>query len=99
MDFFLKNVEETLEAINKLIEAKVNLVNTKRVRRCNHIRSSDRSKINFIWRSLKFLAEKEQGILEKNGINNPTTYKIKAKEKINIEEFISQIENNKDENL
>ncbi|MHA1147777.1 MAG: hypothetical protein ACTSR8_05990 [Promethearchaeota archaeon] len=92
-------MEETLEAINKLIEAKVNLVNTKRIRRCNNIRSSDRSKINFIWRSLKFLSQKELGILEKNGISNPTTYKIKPQEKIKIDEVIAQLNKKKDKIL
>lgn len=91
MDFFLKNLEETLNAINKLIEKNVYLVNTKRIRRCNNIKSSNRSKINFIWRSLKYL-EEEGSILERNGVINPTTYKIKKKEKINIPAFISQVE-------
>jgi hypothetical protein len=90
MDFFLKNLEETLNAINKLIDKKVYLVNTKRIRRCNNIKSNNRSKINFIWRSLKFLNE-EGSIIERNGIVNPTTYKIKTKETINIPEFISQV--------
>jgi hypothetical protein len=89
MDFFLKNLRETLEAINKLIDNNVNIVNCKRIRRCNSIKSSDRSKINFIWRSLNYL-EKE-GVLEINGIVKPKTYKIANKEKINVEEFISQI--------
>lgn len=88
MDFFLKNLEETLNAINKLIEKNVYLVNTKRIRRCNNVKSSNRSKINFIWRSLKYL-EEEGSILERNGVVNPTTYKIKMKEKINIPEFVS----------
>ena len=83
MDFFLKNLEETLNAINKLIDKNVYLVNTKRIRRCNNIKSNNRSKINFIWRSLKFLQE-EGSIIERNGIVNPTTYKIKTKERINI---------------
>jgi hypothetical protein len=90
MDFFLKNLEETLNAINKLINKKVYLVNTKRIRRCNNIKSNNRSKINFIWRSLKFLNE-EGSIIERNGIVNPTTYKIKTKESVNIQEFISQV--------
>lgn len=90
MDFFLKNLEETLNAINKLIDKKVYLVNTKRIRRCNNVKSNNRSKINFIWRSLKFLNE-EGSIIERNGIVNPTTYKIKTKETINIPEFISQV--------
>ena len=89
MDFFLKNLRETLEAINKLIDNNVNIVNCKRVRRCQSIKSSNRSKINFIWRSLNFL--EQEGILEINGIVKPKTYKIANKEKIDVEEFISQV--------
>jgi len=89
MDFFLKNLEETLAAINKLIDNKVNIVTTKRIRRCNNIRPSDRSKINFIWRSLNFLEKTD--ILEKNGISKPKTYKIKPKDQIDIKEFIDNV--------
>ncbi len=90
MDFFLKNLRETLEAINKLIDNNINIVNTKRVRRCNDIKSSNRSKINFIWRSLKFLQKK--GVLELNGSSNPRSYKIMSEGKIDIDEFISEVE-------
>jgi len=89
MDFFLKNLRETLQAINKLIDNHVTVVNTKKIRRCNNIKSSNRSKINFIWRSLDYL-EKE-GILEINGTYSPKTYKIKPNTKINIDEILSQI--------
>lgn len=89
MDFFLKNLKETLEAINKLIDANVNIVNTKKIRRCNNIKSGNRSKINFIWRTLKYL--ENEGLLELNGILNPKTYRIKANQHINIEQFISQV--------
>ena len=92
MDFFILNLRQTLEAINKLIDAKVNVVNTKRIRRCNNIKSSDRSKINFIWRSLNFL--EQEGILEINGIVKPKTYKITNNEKIDVEGFISQLKRN-----
>jgi len=90
MDFFLKNLRETLSAINKLIEGNVYVVNTKRVRRCNNIKSSNRSKINFIWRSLAFL--EEQKLLELNGKSNPKTYKILPQEQVDIENFIEKIE-------
>ncbi|MFX1398562.1 MAG: hypothetical protein ACFFAS_16155 [Promethearchaeota archaeon] len=93
MDFFLKNLEETLDAINKCIDKDVYVINTKRIRRCNNVKSNNRSKINFIWRSLKFL-EKEGSILEKNGLNSPKTYKIKKKEPVNIPSFIAKV--NKD---
>ncbi len=91
MDFFLKNLRETLEAINKLIDNNVNMVNTKRIRRFNKIKSSDRSKINFIWRSLAYL--EENGVLEMNGAIKPKCYKIKSNSKIDVDNFISNIEN------
>ncbi|MFX1304359.1 MAG: hypothetical protein ACFE9X_13470 [Promethearchaeota archaeon] len=93
MDFFHKNLKDTLEAINKLIDNNVTIVNTKRIRRCYNIKSSDRSKINFIWRALKCL--EEEGILTLNGVSNPKTYKIITKEKINVNNLLSQIEKNK----
>lgn len=90
MDFFLKNLSDTLKAINKMIENNANLVSTKRVRRCNNISSSNRSKINFIWRSLAFL--EDQGILKPNGSSNPKSYSIVPQEKIDIEHFLAKIE-------
>ncbi len=91
MDFFSRNLRETMEAINKLIDNNVNLVTTKSIRRCNNIKASNRSKINFIWRTLNYL-EKE-GILEMNGTNSPKSYKIKSIQKIDIEGIISRIKN------
>jgi len=91
MDFFSRNLRETMEAINKLIDNNVNLVTTKSIRRCNKIKASNRSKINFIWRSLNYL-EKE-GILEMNGTYSPKSYKIKSPQKIDIDDILSQIEN------
>ena len=89
----MKNLSDTVEAVNKLIERNVRLVNTKKIRRCFNIKSSNRSKINFIWRALKIL-EKE-GILALNGVTNPKTYKILTDQKIEVEKFLSQIEKNK----
>ncbi len=89
----MKNLSDTVEAVNKLIESNVRLVNTKKIRRCFNIKSSNRSKINFIWRALKIL-EKE-GILALNGVTNPKTYKILTDQKIEVEKFLSQIEKNK----
>ncbi|MHA1987077.1 MAG: hypothetical protein ACW98D_10595 [Promethearchaeota archaeon] len=93
MDFFLKNLRDTIEAVNKLIESNVNLVNTKKIRRCIKIKSSNRSKINFIWRALKIL--EEEGILALNGISNPKTYKIMIEQKIEVEKVLSKIEKDK----
>ncbi len=90
MDFFSSNLRETMEAINKLIGHNGNLVTTKSIRRCNNVKASNRSKINFIWRSLNYL-EKE-GILEMNGTYSPRSYKIKSIQKIDIERIISQIQ-------
>ena len=89
----MKNLSETVEAINRLIDSNVNIVTTKRIRRCFNIKSSNRSKINFIWRALKIL--EEEGILAPNGTTNPKTYKILTDKKIEPEKFLSQIEKNK----
>lgn len=96
MDFFLKNLEETLEAINKLIDNNIYTVTTKRVRRCNNIKSSNRSKINFIWRSLKYLQEED--VLERNGQSKPLTYKISSDEKIDVEKVIERIDEKRNNN-
>ncbi len=85
----MKNLSETIEGVNRLIDRKINLVNTKRIRRCFNIKSSNRSKINFIWRALKIL--EEEGILALNGISNPKTYKILIKQKIEAEKLLSKI--------
>ena len=90
MDFFLKNIRETLEAINKLIDNNIFIVNTKRIRKCRNIKPSDRSKINFIWRSLEFLWR--NGILEPNGAVKPKNYKIKNQEKIDIDQYIGNLD-------
>ncbi len=68
----------------------ITIVNTKRIRRCNNIKASNSSKINFIWRTLDYL--KNKGIMEMNGSTNPKTYKIKVSEKIDIEKILSQVE-------
>ncbi len=89
MDFFKENLREVLEAINKLIDNNINQVNTKRIRRCNNVKASDRSKINFIWRSLNCLERK--GILEKNGISKPKMYRIKDIKKEKITEILMEL--------
>ncbi|MFW9824194.1 MAG: hypothetical protein ACFFE4_14715 [Candidatus Thorarchaeota archaeon] len=91
----MKNLSDTVEAINRLIESNVNIVTTKKIRRCFNIKSSNRSKINFIWRALKVL--EEEGILALNGITNPKTYKILTDQKIERDKFLSQIEKKKRE--
>ena len=89
MDFFKKNTRDTLEAINKCIDMGIETVDTKRIRRCNHIKAFNRSKINFIWRSLEYLEGRD--ILEKNGISKPKTFIIKPKDKIDVDKFISEM--------
>ncbi|MBD3340472.1 MAG: hypothetical protein GF353_15260 [Candidatus Lokiarchaeota archaeon] len=89
MDFFIKNLKETLEAINKLIDNNIYIVNTKRIRRCYNIKSSNRSKINFIWRSLNYL--EDYGILEVNGSVKPKNYKIKSDDRVDVEGIVDKV--------
>lgn len=74
MNFFLKNLKETIEALNALIDERRRMISVKRVRDKNHIKSNNRSKINFYWRSLKLLVEKK--ILAENGNKRPKSYNI-----------------------
>jgi len=89
MEFFLINLRDTIKAINNLIERNIDMVNTKIVRRCNHIKTSNRSKINFIWRSLNFLEQK--GILNFAYRKNIKNFKIIAQKIIDIDKFVSSI--------
>ncbi len=89
MDFFVENLKEVLEAINKMIEKNINIVTTKKIRQINNIHSSNHSKINFIWRSLKYL--EKTGILEEHSSTRLKIYKIMTQKKVDIEKFISQV--------
>jgi len=89
-DFFLKNLRETLEAINKLIAKNINIVTCKRVRNCNNIKSSDRSKITFIWRSLRFL--EQEGFLELIERNSSRQYRICILEQYDIDPYLRHVE-------
>ena len=89
MDFFMKYLTETIEAINDSIEKNYFTISTKLVKKHNGIRPKDRSKTNFIWRSLQFLENHD--ILEVNGASNPKQYHIVPTEKIDIDNFIQQI--------
>jgi len=84
MDFFLENIKEVVEAINKMIARNVGLVDTKRVRMCNGVKSSNKSKVNFIWRSLKYL--NEHGYIEVNGAAG--RYTIPKKAPFDVDEVI-----------
>jgi len=62
VDFFIKYLSETVEAIDKMDNG---IITVKKIRTFQNIKSSNRSRINFIWRSLAYLVEK--GILEEAG--------------------------------
>ena len=97
MDFFIKYLEETLEAINNYIDKNIKVVCTKSVRTYHDIKSSNRSKVNFIWRSLNYL--ESQGMLRVNGATNPKNYVIIPKEKIDTNQFLLQVNTKSPTNL
>lgn len=96
MAYYKKILKDTIEAINKCYEKSHFDVNVKRVRKCNAIPSSDRSKIIFISKALEDL--KELGYLEFIGNNSPKTYKIIEKIE-NFDIVLKQLENDKIEKL
>jgi hypothetical protein len=83
-DYTKKYLKETIKAINKLIQKGQKFVDTRTIRRINKISSSDRSRINFIWRSLETL--EEDGYLEVDGRSHPKLYVIKSEEEIEYKE-------------
>ncbi len=87
MDFFEKHLKETLETIKAFNKG---IITVKRIRIARNVKSSDGSKINFIWRSLKSLTD--IGFLELNGSKKPKRYKLKYPEtEIDTEKVISQV--------
>ena len=90
MDFVSKYLRETLEAINYSIEKNYKTISTRIVKKYKGIKPKDRSKTNFVWRSLEFL--EKQNVLEVNGSTTPKIYYIKPKEKIDIDNFLRQVE-------
>ncbi len=90
IDIRVRNLEDTLYAINLFIDKHISYINTRKVRKYLNVDSSNRSKINFIGRSLQFLQKK--GILEEVHRSKTIHYKLLRKEKIDIQEFIEQME-------
>jgi len=88
-NYFKKHLKSTIEGINELIEHKSQFVDTKTIQRINNIKSSERSKTNFIWRSLEILHS--QGYLERNGQSSPRKYKIIPNKILNIEKTVNEI--------
>ena len=84
MDFFIKHLEETIKAIRNMNGSSITV---KKIRMAKGIHSSDRSQINFIWRSLTYLQDK--GVLALNGSKNPKSYKIRNVS-FDVEYIISQ---------
>ncbi|MBN2155983.1 MAG: hypothetical protein JW776_08070 [Candidatus Lokiarchaeota archaeon] len=74
MVYYNKILKECVEAINKCVDKNYTDITVKRIRKCNDIPSSDRSRIHFISRALEDL--KTQGHLQLIGRNSPKVYKI-----------------------
>ena len=91
MDFFIKYLSETVEVINKMGNGTITV---KKIRIFQNIKSSNRSRINFIWRSLSYLVEK--GILEENGSQHPKGYNRKTTD-MNLENIITQAKKDRTE--
>ncbi len=92
MNYFNENLKETIKIINKLIDRRIRLIDVKKIRKLRNISSSDRSKINLIWRSLKIL--EKDGFIESYSRNSSKVYKILCIQKINTEKFFINFKKN-----
>jgi len=78
--------DTVLGTINDLIELGVKTVDTKKIRRFNNIKSSDRCRINFIWRNLEYL--KCRGYIELIEDTKPKQYRLPRTKIFYIKEVI-----------
>lgn len=72
-NFSYKYLYQTAITINKLHQKGFQIFRVKNIRKLNGIASDDKSKINFIWRSLDIL--EEEGFIKSISIN-PKKYEI-----------------------
>jgi len=79
--YYKKILEDTVRAVNLCFEKHYYEINVRRVRKCNAISSSERSKINFISRALDDLSN--LGYLKYIGKNSPKKYEILKKLDLN----------------
>ena len=75
--YYKKIFEDTVKAVQKCYDRNIYEINVKRIRTCNSIPSSNRSKINFISRALEDLTN--EGTLTFIGRNSPKKYKINTR--------------------
>jgi hypothetical protein len=91
MDFFEKYLKETVETIKSFSNG---LITVKRIRIAQRVKSTDRSKINFIWRALKCLVD--INFLEYNDSRRPYSYKLKYPDtNIDYYEIVDKISKNR----
>jgi len=76
-------IDLVLKTLNECIRNKVNIITVKSIRKRNGIESSDKCKINFIWRNLEFL--EKYGFIEIYNNKIPKRYKLPQTE-IKIQE-------------
>ena len=87
MNFFEENLRDTINAVNQL-RSKNGVISVSKIRNVQKIESTNRSKINFIWRGLHYLVSKN--ILEINSSKNPKNYIIKSQDKIDLDGVLLQ---------
>ena len=85
MNFFKSNLEDTVRAIKDLVK-KNRRITVQKIRQFHEIKSSNRSKINFIWRSLKHLTA--QNVLKCIIRKSPKIYELTPQGKEYINNFI-----------
>ena len=73
LNFIEEYLKETVHAIKSLVKNK-KVITVKSVRGVNNIKSSNRSKIHFIWRALDRLVEKDY--LKHINDDSPKIYKL-----------------------
>lgn len=86
MNFKYYYMSLVIEAINRAIIKKKTLINVKRIRQFYNIPGSDKSVINFIWRSLDYL--EKRGFIIEHSNNGPSKRYYVPKEILDISKVL-----------
>jgi hypothetical protein len=82
-------IGEVINTINYLIKKGKRIIDTKRLRRINNVKASNRSKINFYWRTLEQL--EKLNYLKLANHTNPKSYFL-PENQLNFKQIIKELE-------
>lgn len=79
---------DVIKVLNELLEKGLEIISVKRIRDIKDVKTSDRSKINFYWRTLRMLCRK--GFIKKSKFQFGNTYRYEIEKPIKLEDVLKK---------